>query len=458
MSRARAGRRYRLGSVTGRAGRADRYAATDDRLGREVQAWCVEAPDGDDDRELLLTLARSLASAPDPALLRVLDIVPEADRLTVVLESPSAGRSSAAAREVSPQELAQAGATMARAFRLTASRGLEPERLAWRDVTWDAAGSVRLDPIAVYYLDQTEPEPPPAAQLVADLLAERVRADRVRAGGASSDPAPGELRQLLARWQRGDGADLAALEAELTALGGGTTLEELPDLPPTGLPDIELEPTLPFEQTPVPEPALPRSPSVAAAEAPVTPSARLAEGAAPEDAIDQAGLPEAGPYEAGRLPRRVSRTATGDRVRDQLRRARWAVIVPLAAAVLVVALGSLAVATGRGPGADEAARPSGGPNAGPPVEQPAPGRVTVGLQAQERSSVRVMVDGVVEFDGTLNTGQRQSWEGAEAIQVWTDKGKTLLLAVNGQNLGPYSPAMGHPDWNRIEFTFWPGSP
>ena len=40
--------------------------------------------------------------------------------------------------------------------------------------------------------------------------------------------------------------------------------------------------------------------------------------------------------------------------------------------------------------------------------------------------------------------------------MWTDKGKTLVLAVNGRDLGPYSPAMNHPDWNRIDFSFWPG--
>ena len=70
--------------------------------------------------------------------------------------------------------------------------------------------------------------------------------------------------------------------------------------------------------------------------------------------------------------------------------------------------------------------------------------------------MRVTVDDVVQFDGILKAGQRQAYDGKQRIAVWTDKGKTLSLAVNGRNLGPYSPAMGHADWNRIDFSFWPG--
>jgi hypothetical protein len=93
---------------------------------------------------------------------------------------------------------------------------------------------------------------------------------------------------------------------------------------------------------------------------------------------------------------------------------------------------------------------------GPPTVTAAPGQVTVGLAATTDAQLRVTVDGTVQFQGTLAAGQRQAWEGRQRIQVWTDSGRTLLLAVNGRDLGPYSPAMGHPDWNRIDFGFWPG--
>jgi hypothetical protein len=133
--------------------------------------------------------------------------------------------------------------------------------------------------------------------------------------------------------------------------------------------------------------------------------------------------------------------------------------ITLGGLALVVILGSAAALSLSGP--ETAAGPVSEPASangpfGPPLREPAPGRVTVGLAAVEDSQVRVTVDGVVQFDGTMRARERQAWEGSERIQVWTDSGQTLQLAVNGTDLGAYSPAMGHPDWNRIDFGFWPG--
>ncbi len=154
--------------------------------------------------------------------------------------------------------------------------------------------------------------------------------------------------------------------------------------------------------------------------------------------------PDDGPSEAPARPRR---------------RVPLALAIPAGAAALVLVLGGAAALATRSP---EARTPGGVATApaseafGPPVVKPAAGRVTVGLAAQEDSLVRVTVDGVVQFDGTLQARQRQAWEGGKRIQVWTDKGKTVLIAINGDNLGPYSPSMGQPDWNRIDFGFAPG--
>ncbi|RJQ10101.1 MAG: DUF4115 domain-containing protein [Dehalococcoidia bacterium] len=151
--------------------------------------------------------------------------------------------------------------------------------------------------------------------------------------------------------------------------------------------------------------------------------------------------------------------APPDRPASAWRRVPLALAIPAGAAALVLMLGGAAALATRSP---EARLPGGVATApateafGPPVVKPAGGRVTVGLAAQEDSLVRVTVDGVVQFDGTLKARQRQAWEGTQRIQVWTDKGKTLLIAINGDNLGPYSPSMGHPDWNRIDFGFAPG--
>ena len=150
---------------------------------------------------------------------------------------------------------------------------------------------------------------------------------------------------------------------------------------------------------------------------------------------------------------------TRQRLTPGQRRVPLALAIPAGAAALALVFGGAAAFLTRSPDARAPGGTAAAPaneTLGPPVVKPATGRVTVGLAAQEDSLVRVTVDGVVQFDGTLQAHQRQAWEGGKRIQVWTDKGKTLLIAVNGDNLGPYSPSMGQPDWNRIDFGFGPG--
>lgn len=160
---------------------------------------------------------------------------------------------------------------------------------------------------------------------------------------------------------------------------------------------------------------------------------------------------DAEPLEVPRPPARLV-PASGPRLR------LW---LPVAAAVLVAGFGGTALLLA---GTDPGAPPASAPEAEattvnplePPTVTPAAGRVTVGLATLEDAQLRVTVDGVVEFDGTLRRGQRQAWDADERIQVWTDNGKQVQLAVNGVDLGAYSPAMGHPNWNRVDFGFWPG--
>lgn len=142
---------------------------------------------------------------------------------------------------------------------------------------------------------------------------------------------------------------------------------------------------------------------------------------------------------------------------EQRRSLRMRMLVPVAAGLLLATLGGVALLTaGDLPGAPGNAAGNPRDPFRPPVVQPAPGEVTVGLAAVEDASLRVTVDGVVQFEGVLGSGQKQSWQGSERIQVWTDNGRLVHISINGQDLGPYSPAMGHPDWNRIDYGFWPG--
>jgi hypothetical protein len=91
----------------------------------------------------------------------------------------------------------------------------------------------------------------------------------------------------------------------------------------------------------------------------------------------------------------------------------------------------------------------------PGPAQPVPGQVLVVLRAQEESFVRATVDGTVLFDGTMRAGESKSWQGRQRVQVYTNKGRSMLITINGNELGAYSPAMGHPDWNQIDFGFGP---
>ena len=141
---------------------------------------------------------------------------------------------------------------------------------------------------------------------------------------------------------------------------------------------------------------------------------------------------------------------------------RTATVVAGAATATAAAAPTSTPAPGRGGAASAptAAATASGPSATPsetPTPAPAavPGKVTVTLQAGEPSAVRVTVDGASAFEGTLAAGDTRTWQGDRRIEVWTDHGRTLQITVNGHALGAYSPAMGHPDWNHIEFGFGP---
>jgi hypothetical protein len=186
-----------------------------------------------------------------------------------------------------------------------------------------------------------------------------------------------------------------------------------------------------------------------------TPEEAWSSSAATEDDGWDDDWDEEAPDGVASAPARPTRIAPVGGVRLQL----W---LPIAAAVLVAGFGGTALLLrGDDPGAPpgssavETEATTVDPLE-PPTVAPAAGRVTVGLATLEDAQLRVTVDGVVEFDGTLRRGQRQAWDAGERIQVWTDNGQQVQLAVNGVDLGAYSPAMGHPDWNRIDFGFWPG--
>ncbi|MGE0229279.1 MAG: DUF4115 domain-containing protein [Dehalococcoidia bacterium] len=83
---------------------------------------------------------------------------------------------------------------------------------------------------------------------------------------------------------------------------------------------------------------------------------------------------------------------------------------------------------------------------------PAPANAaTLTVLAQQQSSVRVSVDGSVSYEGTLAAGESRSWSGSARVQLWTNNGKNVAVTVNGFELGALSTAVGHPEWNTVDW-------
>ncbi len=439
--RAVAGQRYRLDRPTTSVGAAQRYEATDEKLARPVLAWVIEAPEGSPDRDRLLSLARTIARTPAAAFLRILDVAPEPDRLAVVVEAPPASPV-----PFSGQDAAEVALDIAASLAEGTGAGLQPARLNTEVVFARSSGPLRLDPVGVFLAGSDE-APVSMAWLLARFL-ESLTAD-------ANDRAAQRLRVLAEDWRSGlaDGRRPDELVEELRLVAGNTSTAswEIPPAPVSSHARFDEEDTLEMEPY-APPPAPPTTVGVASPPAPArsdpsgaTPVA--AAGRAPTAAVPPPRPPSSPP----------SRTAEGTGWRRWRRPAlRADVLVPAIAAVFVVALGTWGLFFADESPTQQAARSSSSGELRPPVEAPSGNGVTIGLAAQEDSTVRVTVDGVVEFDGMLRAGQRQLWEGRQRIQVRTENGQTLLLSVNGEDLGPYSPAMGHPDWDRIDFGFWPG--
>ncbi|MGE3855552.1 MAG: RodZ domain-containing protein [Dehalococcoidia bacterium] len=408
------GGRYRVERDDRAVGALRRLVATDTHLDRPVLAWVSEAAGAEEDA--LLEVARAAGQLAATPFLRVLDVASDEAGVAVLMESP--GPSLARVRGAVEVD-ARAAALLLDAVERAQDDALVLARIAPHDV-FVVDGEVLVDPIALF-LPAQRGDAPVALEDLIDLLVQRAQ------GGAA-------LARALDADAGGIEAARAASAAATAAAGGATYVDDEPTpvfTPPAAIALADR----------APEP-LPSAPQRAAGHA-AMPAAPPEE---PSDDLDAPEDPD-GPTASLLEPARPRRGALP-----------WRVFIPMYGALAVVVAGVLVFAL-RSPSTNPPPTPTAaatGATSGPPAVAPAAGHVTVGLAATEDSGVRVTVDGVVQFDGILNAGQRQAWDGTQRIDVWTDKGKTLQLAVNGKDLGPYSPAMGHPDWNRIDFSFWPG--
>jgi len=63
-------------------------------------------------------------------------------------------------------------------------------------------------------------------------------------------------------------------------------------------------------------------------------------------------------------------------------------------------------------------------------------RIALDLETTQRAWVRVVADGAVAEEGMLEPGETRSWEADNSIQVRTGNAGGILLALNGEDLGP----------------------
>ena len=104
--------------------------------------------------------------------------------------------------------------------------------------------------------------------------------------------------------------------------------------------------------------------------------------------------------------------------------------------------------------------PTGTPTAAgtrTPTSTPAPpNAATLAVQARQSANVRVTVDGRIDYDGALRAGETRTWAGSSNVELWTDNGKNVSVMVNGFDLGALSTAVGHPEWNTVDWSWAAG--
>ncbi len=419
MTTAPAQSRYVIEQTLEQSRRGLRGIGEDQRLHRKVLLWVMQAPEDDPGRQAFFALARQCARLKYHAFLPVLDAATAPDSATIAIQAPPC-ESLTAGSFAAFQE--QGGARVvllevARALVGAARLGLHPRWLPLSCI-YACHEGVRIDPLGILARPDEAPGDPVPLLLGMGQAME-----------SSDDP---QLADLLTRWRNGVPAEQRTLERlaeELELLAPDASTYLMP------LTSADTESTM----------ALPALPGYEHAGQEATEYV----GQAPWDVTDHVGQAPSPVF--GRQPHKRSSTGT---------------LVAVAAVVtggilLGMAIGSFGAIKDawnqlqQHPTAQAA-------DQGQPTPVPA-NMATLRLTPQQDTQVRVTVDGGVAFNGVLKAGQSQTWQGSRNVGVATNGGQTLNIEVNGHNLGPLSPAVGHPEWNAVDWAWpagWkpPGSP
>jgi len=431
--------RYSISSAMGHG----RFRGRDHRLERDVLLWVFEAPTAPE-RERIAGLASTLARLTHPVFLQTLDLVEDEEYTVIVLEAPDDGEQTAEhplggglPALVAATLTLRIGAALEEAARL----GLATPELALSYVHVSGADEVRLDPVGL--LTEVEDAYAGLGPLLTEFLASFLPGGgRAGAGRSRFDPGADAAGSFVGRWRERavrqeahDMTDLAAFLDELRLIARppvDSYVEEDAEFRRPAADGVAVATRVPPDQEetivlPLPDAA---PPAVEPARPRRRPPVREARG-----------------YGATRaVPRRQSSSALS----RLLLVAGIGVIAALGIAFMLIGLDLQGGGSSNGATVD--ASP---PTASSPTPAPAD-RATLTVVAQQDSQVVISVDGAVAFSGVLRAGESRSWEGNTRVQVWTDNGKNIAVTVNGFSLGPLSPAVGHPDWNTVDWGWQAG--
>lgn len=418
-----------------------RLRGHDDRLGRDVLLWVFLSAD-EAERERIVTRASAFARLTHPVFLQTLDLFEEPRRVFLVLEAPdevATGTGHPLDHGLPALVAATLTLRIGVALDEAAQGGLAVRDLRLEHIHLSGTDEVRLDPAGL--LEPAERAASGVVLLLTRFLASFLPGgDRAELARRRFDPGAEAAAGFVGRWQeraeRGEAdaaGDLSAFLEELRLIAQAPADLYIED-------DAALRHRGEEERAPLPAPAdgeqtvplaLPvRRVEAADEEPPRPPPDRPSLGVFPEH---RHGSTRAG------APRRPQRSPL-------LTIAGFGLVAALA--VGLIAIGLRARDGGDGPTLDHSAAASATPT-------PAPAnRATLTITAQQDARVRISVDAAVAFAGVLQAGESRSWEGGNRVQVWTDNGKNISVTVNGYALGPLSPAVGHPDWNTVDWG-WP---
>jgi hypothetical protein len=423
---------------------AGRYFGRDQRLERDVLLW-VFAPEDDVERAAVTDLASTFARLTHPVFLQTLDLVGDQDRVAVVLEAPMDGE------ETSEHPLAGGlpalvAATLTlrigTALEEAAQLGLAAEELPLTYVHVSGADEVRLDPVGLLR-ETVEESSSGLVPLLTEFLASFLPdVDGAHPARSRFDPGADAALSLVGRWRERVSRDEADELDDVAAF-----LDELRLIarPPA---DFYVEDDAGFKRS-ADNDSIVLPPAVNPDEEETVPlqlpAATPARGAAVPRRAGGPTRPARG-YETATIPRHRGRQAMSP-VSWLLTVVGFGLIATLGVVLVVVGLQLRDDNSPAGAVVDGAQTATASPT-------PAPAnRATLTVAAQQDAQVRVTVDGAPTpaFAGVLKAGESRSWEGGSRVQLWTNNGKNLTVTVNGFPLGALSPAVGHPDWNTVDW-------